>query len=159
MSKLNVDSNNTHDLPDNVCEYLPFLELNVMRLYDGSFTFSIFRKPCHAGTYIHAYSYQPTFQKQSVIRSLYLRAYRYCDQQFLPDEELCIKQDFMKLGYTTKFIDECKVSARKGRTNEIKKVNMLALQELPFAVSRPETDVKEEPKATLTLPYHPTMMK
>ena len=78
---------------------------------------------------------------------------------FLPDEELRIKQDFMKLGYTAKFIDECKVSAHKGRTNEVKKINMLALQELPFAVSRPETDVKEEPKATLTLPYHPTMMK
>ena len=158
MSKLNVDSN-THDLPDNVCEYLPFLELNVMRLHDGSFTFSIFRKPCHAGAYIHAYSYQPTFQKISVIRSLYLRAYRFCDKMFLPDEELRIKQDFMKLGYTAKFIDECKVSAHKGRTNEVKKINMLALQELPFAVSRPETDVKKEPTATLTLPYHPTMMK
>ena len=115
------EGNNTHDLPDNVCEYLPLLELNVMRLHDGSFTFSIFRKPYHAGTDIHAYSYQPTFQKISVIRSLYLRAYRFCDQVFLPDEELRIKQDFMKLGYTAKFIDECKLSAHKGCTNEVKK--------------------------------------
>ena len=96
------------DLPANVCESLPFLELNVMRLTDGTYTFSIFRKPCHVGNYIHAYSYQPLFQKQSVIRSLFLRAFRYCDPQFLPSEEECIRQDFSKLGYTAKFIEEGK---------------------------------------------------
>ena len=65
----------------------------------------------------------------------------------------------MKFGYTAKFIEECKASARKGHTNELKKITILALQEVPFAVSRPDTDVKKKPRATLTLPYHPTMMK
>ena len=130
-----------------------------MRLFDGTYTFSIFRKPCHVGNYIHAYSYQPLFQKQSVIRSLFLRAFRYCDPQFLPSEEERIRQDFSKLGYTAKFIEECRMSALKGRNVEIGKANIQALQELPFAISRLKTDVKKEPIATLSLPYHPTMMK
>ena len=112
---------------------IPFLELNVMRRVNGSFTFSIYRKPCHAGNYLHAYSYQPLTQKSTVIRSMYLRAYRFCDTQFLTDEEDHIKQSFLKLGYTNKFIDKCKISAYKGRMNEIKKGSLLELQELPFA--------------------------
>ena len=47
------------DFPDNVVESIPFLELNVMRLVNGRFTFSIYRKSCHAGNYLHAFSYQP----------------------------------------------------------------------------------------------------
>ena len=99
------------NFPANVMESLPFLELNVMRLHNGSFTFSIYRKPCHAGNYIHAYSYQPLAQKTTVVRSLYLRAYRFCDTQFLTDEENIIQQSFLKLGYNSKFIDKCKSSA------------------------------------------------
>ena len=75
------------DLPDSVTELLPFLELNVMRLTNGNFTFSIYRKLVHVGSYLHAFSYQPLSQKSTVIRSLYLRAYRYCDTQFLKEEE------------------------------------------------------------------------
>ena len=159
LSKTRELDGNPHDLLDNVIECIPFLELNLMRLHDGTFTFSIFRKPCHIGNYIHAYSYQPLFQKQSVIRSLFLRAYRYCDPQFLPAEEARIRQDFIKLGYTAKFIETCRMSAHKGRTNEVRKLNTMTLMELPFALNRLTTDVKKEPTATLCLPYHPTMMK
>ena len=87
LSKISEADGTLHDLLTNVHESIPFLELNVMRLFDGTYTFSIFRKPCHVGNYIHAYSYQPLFQKQSVIRSLFLCAFRYCDPQFLPSEE------------------------------------------------------------------------
>ena len=85
--ELSVISNDGTTLPSDVSESIPFLELNVMRSTDGNFSFSIYRKPCHSGNYLHAYSYQPLFQKTSVIRNLYLRAYRYCDTQFLPQEE------------------------------------------------------------------------
>ncbi|CAL4185379.1 unnamed protein product, partial [Meganyctiphanes norvegica] len=121
------------DLPTNVIESLPFLELNIMRLDSGDFIFSIYRKPCHAGNYIHAYSYQPLPQKRTVIRNMFLRAYRYCAPQFLKEEELRIQQDFLQLGYTSKFLEECRASAHKGRRNELKRDNLLFLQELPFA--------------------------
>ena len=125
MSRIREDDD--HGLPDYVSECLPFLELNVMRLYDGTFTFSIYRKPCHTGNYIHAFSYQPLYQKQSVIRSLYLRAYRNCNQQFLQTEEQRIHQDFITLGYTASFIAECKASVIKGCNSELRNINIRAL--------------------------------
>ena len=147
------------DLPANVTESLPFLEFNVMRQDNASFIFSIYRKPCHAGNYLHAYSYQPLFQKTTVIRSLYLRAYRYCDVQFLAEEFQQIKHSFSLLGYTREFIEKCRISAHKGRMNEIKKENLLALQELPFANHTVKLAETQEPLATLALPYHPCMLK
>ena len=148
LSKMSDTNSQSPDLPENATECLPFLELHVFRLNDGGFAFSIYRKPCHAGNYLHAYSYMPLFMKNTVIRSLFLRAYRYCDKQFLREEELHVKQDFLKLGYTEKFIEKCRTSALKGRRNETKKENR----------SNAHTE-KLKPLATLTLPFHPTMMK
>ena len=113
----------------------------------------------HAGNYLHAYSYQPLSQKSTVKRSLFLWAYRFCDKQFLKEEEECIKRNFSDLGYTDKFIEKCKASAYKGRMNEVKKENLLALQELPFASNSVTFREKQEPLSTLTLPYHPCMLK
>ena len=144
LSVLAADGGN---LPENVTETLPFLELNVLRSTNGSVRFSIYRKPCHAGLYLHAHSYQPLFQKTSVIRNLFLRAYRYCDEQFIEDEETRIRDDFLKLGYTSKFIENCKKSAIRGRRNEVS----------PRA-STGITSVKQKPLATLTLPYHSSMI-
>ena len=66
---------------------------------------------------------------------------------------------FLKLGHTSKFIDKCKSSAYKGRLNEIKKDNLLLLQELPFSRGPITLTEKQTPLATLTLPYHPCMLK
>ena len=139
LSRTANTANGTPDLPANVMESIPFLELTVMRLHNGRFTFSIYRKPCHAENYLHAYSYQPLTQKTTVIRSMYLRAYRFCDHQFLKEEETHIQKSFLKLGYTNKFIDKCRISAHKGRMNEVKKYNLIGLQELPFARHPPTT--------------------
>ena len=106
-----------------------------------------------------AYSHQPLSQKSTVIRSLYLRAYRYCDKQFLKEEEQRIKQNFLDLGYTEKFVESARISAQKGRNNEILKENMLTLSELPFANVTHILKEKAEPLATLTLPYHPCIPK
>ena len=110
LSRTERTTNGLPDLPADVVESLPFLELNVMRLTNDSFAFSIYRKPVHAGNYLHAYSYQPLSQKSTVIRSLFLRAYRFCDKQFLKEEEDRIKQNFLDLGYTDKFIEKCRAS-------------------------------------------------
>ena len=107
LSRVERTVNGSADLPVNVLESLPFLELNVMRLDNGNFAFSIYRKPVHAGNYLHAFSHQPLSQKSTVIRSLYLRAYRFCDAQFLKEEEDRIKQSFKDLGYRDQFIEKC----------------------------------------------------
>ena len=43
--------------------------------------------------------------------------------------------------------------------NELRRADLEALQELPYAINKVKADVKREPLATLTLPYHPSMMK
>ena len=70
-----------------VSEALPFLDFMVTRHHDGASNFtnklSIYRKPCHSGSYIHSLSSQPTSTKRSVIRNMFLRAFRYYDNIFL----------------------------------------------------------------------------
>ena len=109
--------------------------------------------------YIHAFSYQPRSQKSSVIRNQFLRAYRYCDTQFLKEELVYIRQSFLSLGYTIKFIENCRISAFKGRDQEIRKEHLLALHELPFAINSKAPSVKQEPLATLPITYHPQTEK
>ena len=67
-----------------VVEVLPFLDVMVTRHLDRtsetlSNKLAIYRKPCHSGSYIHFLSCKPMSTKRSVIRSLFLRAFRYCD--------------------------------------------------------------------------------
>ena len=111
-------------LTENVVEALPFLDLMVMHCIDGqsaalSNKLCIYRKPCHSGSYIHALSSQPTSTKRAVIRNMFLRAYRFCDEEFLGDEEQKIYEDFSKLGYNRSFITKAKLSAKQGREHEI----------------------------------------
>ena len=70
-----------------------------------------------------------------------------------------MQQNFLKLGCTHKFIEKCRISAHKSRMNEIKKGNLIALQELPFASHSNKIAVKQEPQAMLSLTYHPCMLK
>ena len=50
---------------------------------------------------------------------MFLRAFRYCDSIFLEEEERRIYADFGKLGYSRRFIEKAKISARRGREHEI----------------------------------------
>ena len=112
-------------LPSEVIEALPFLDFMVMRCLDTQSNtlcnkISIYRKACHSGSYVHAFSSQPNSVKRSVIRSLFLRAFRYCDSQFLGNEENKIHNDFKRLGYNQKFIARRKLSDKQGRECEIR---------------------------------------
>ena len=145
MSKPGVDIG----LPDEVLEVLPFLDLKVIRYLDCdsntiSNKLSIHRKDSHSGSYIHFLSSQPTSTKKAVIRNMFLRAYRYCDNLFLEAEEGKIYEDFGKLGYCRSFITKAKISAKVGRDRELR---IRAGSELP----RPP---RERSKYHIGLPFH-----
>ena len=138
-------------LSSEVIEALPFLDLLVIRHLDReSNTLSnklcIYRKPCHSGAYIHAFSHQTTSIKRAVIRNMFLRAYRYCDKLFLEAEERKIYGDFGKLGYSRSFINKAKSSAMKGRRHEIRIREGLEQPKQP----------REKAPFHLGLPYHKT---
>ena len=80
-----------YGLNEDVVEAIPFLDLLVVKYLDRqtdtlSNKLAIYRKPCHSSSYIHFLSAQPVSTKRSVIRSIFLRAYRYCDALFLYKE-------------------------------------------------------------------------
>merc|ERR1739842_60307 len=81
---------------------------------------SIYLKPSHSGSYIHSLSHQPISTKMSVIRSLFCRAYSYCDPLILDNGLEKIYTDFSRLGYNRRVIVKAKISAKKGRCHEIK---------------------------------------
>ena len=77
---------------------------------------------------------------------MFLRAYRYCDKLFLGAEEQRIYDDFGKLGYSKRFIDKAKISAKKGRDHEIK---------IREGLEQPKPP-REKARFQLLLPYHRT---
>ena len=136
-------------LGDEVVEALPFLDLVVTRYLDRrsntlSNNLAIYRQPCHSGSYIHFLSCQPIFTKKSVIRSIFLRAFRYCDAVFLDMEIRRIYEDFTRMGYPRGFIDKAKISAKRGRDHEIK---------VKAKKATPKPPRTKQPY-TLVIPYH-----
>ena len=136
-------------LSNEVIEALPFLDLLVIRHLDSisntlSNKLSIYRKPCHSGAYIHAFSHAPISTKRATIRNMFLRAYRYCDKLYLKAEERKIYDDFCKIGYNRKFIDNARISARKGRDREIR---------IRDGFEQPRQP-REKARFQLGIPYH-----
>ena len=118
------------NLPEEVVEALPFLDFMVMRYRDQN-TGVISNKLA-------------TSIKLSTIRNMFLRAYRYCDKLFLAAEERKIYDDFMKLGYSRKFIEKAKRSAKVGRDREVR---------IREGLEEPKPP-RERLRHRLYLPYH-----
>ena len=136
-------------LPSEVVEALPFLDFMVTRCLDPqsdtlSNKIGIYRKACHKGSYVHAFSSQPTSVKRAVIRNMFLRAFRYCDTLFLEAEESRIYSDFEKLGYSKNFITKARLSARQGRDRE---------ERIRLGWDEPPTP-RERSRLHINLPYN-----
>ena len=67
----------------------------------------------HSGMYIHFFSYHPLHVKRGVASSLFLRALRICDPQYLDEEIKFLRLSFMKLGYPSHFLDAALSRARR----------------------------------------------
>ena len=83
---------------------IPFLDTKVFRC-NSHFRFTVYRKPTHAGQYLHYFSWHPPQVKRSVVFSLMLRAHRICDVSFLRGELDSIFQCFYKLGYPKYYLN------------------------------------------------------
>ena len=75
-------------------------------------SFKIYRKPTHSNIYIHAYASHSENIKLGTIVSLFLRAYRICDHQFIGQEINFIVDSFYQLGYIRQFIKKAHFKAR-----------------------------------------------
>ena len=69
-------------------------------------------KPTHSNMYIHAYSSPSENIKLGTIVSLFLRACRNCDHQFIRQEINFIFDIFYQLGYNRQFNEKARFKAR-----------------------------------------------
>ena len=99
------------EFEENNC--LPFLDVMVKNSLNHNLEFLVFRKATHSNSYIHYFSCHDDNVKYSSISSMFLRAYRVCDPQYLDEELAKIFQIFSQLFYPKWFIDEAHRKARK----------------------------------------------
>ena len=92
---------------------LPFLDTLVVRS-NNKMKFKVYRKPTHSNLYIHAFSGHSDNVKLGAINSIFLRAYKICDREFLDEEISFITQVFKQLGY-----DECFIAKAHGKARKV----------------------------------------
>jgi hypothetical protein len=85
-------------------ETLQFLDTEVHRNDDFTFSHRVYRKPTHTDRYLHYSSYHHKSQKISVIDSLAYRAYRICDSESIKTELEYITKVLRRNGYPTLLI-------------------------------------------------------
>ena len=84
---------------------LPFLDVNICRLPDGSFNTSVFRKPTHTDRYLDFASHHPLSHKRAVVCTLTSRASTHSSQHHDKITEMSNIVSSLKLnGYPKTFI-------------------------------------------------------
>ena len=84
---------------------LPFLDIKIKRT-ENEFITSIYRKPTFTGLLSKYYAFSPKQNKENLIYTLTVRAFRICSNYFQLDEELqFLKKVLQANGYPLKFIE------------------------------------------------------
>ena len=91
---------------------IPFLDTLVIKSNCG-FKFKVYRKPTHVDAYIHYFSNHHSSIKKSVFSSMFLRALKVCDPEYLDTELQHINLVGKKLCYPESFINMAWIQARK----------------------------------------------
>ena len=85
---------------------LPFLDVNIHKEVDGTFTTSIYRKPTFAGQYQHWNSFCPMQRKINLIDVLIHRAIKICSKAHVENEFSNIRRILSDNGYPILLINE-----------------------------------------------------
>ena len=130
----------TREIENNNC--LAFLDVMIHR-NGRSFKFDVYRKPTNVLSYVHFYSAHHLKTKLSVFSSMFLRALRVCDPEFL-DREFCRIFDIAdNLKYPKHLVDKSLSIAKKsfyglGRKEIFNPKNLLVLPFNESFVSLPK---------------------
>ena len=116
---------------------IPFLDLLIKRSPSG-FVFSVYRKPTSTDLYTHYYSSHPISTKRGVLIGLFLRGFRLCSPEALPDETQHLQSTFRRLKYPEHLINQ-------------------ALSKAKYKFNNSYVGEKPKPKYHLTMDYHPAL--
>ena len=110
---------------------LPFLDVQLHRMEDGSLKTSVYRKPTHTNRYLHFNSHHAVSVKRGVIQCLFNRARAITDgAEDIKNEEEFLYTVLGDNGYDRHFVKQSQSHSR-----------------------RPEDTSQEQPKDTIVLPY------
>ena len=99
---------------------IPFLDVNILRISDGTFQTSVFRKETNTDIYMHWLSFAPNVWKVGTLRSLIKRAYINSSNTSILKVELShLKKVFIESnGYPTSLVNNImKIEDQKYHTN------------------------------------------
>ena len=99
----------TYELEEN--GVIPFLDVLIHNVC-SCLKFSVYRKPTHSLAYLHYFSWCSVSIKQGLAQTLFLRAFRVCDEEFLSEECQFIRDCLKRLAYPKSVLD---VGLRKAR--------------------------------------------
>ena len=86
---------------------LSFVDDNVFR-EEGQFVTNVYRKSTFSGVYTHFESFMPASFKFGMVYTLAYRCFRICSDWTKLNQELrFLKGVFLKIGYSSGFIDSC----------------------------------------------------
>nr|VZI39054.1 unnamed protein product [Spirometra erinaceieuropaei] len=87
---------------------LLFLDVRIQKLSDGSLAISVHRKDSNSEIILNYGSNHPAAHKRSCVRTLFHRAYRYCNSNDLLSKELAhLYRLFRSNGYPISFVKNC----------------------------------------------------
>ena len=85
--------------------FLPYLDLNLIRKVDGHLMFDVYRKPTNHNNYLKYDSYHPTQTKRAVVKSLTDRTKNLCSIEVVESEKSKIQAILKSNGYNQNFIN------------------------------------------------------
>ena len=85
--------------------FLPYLDLNLIRKEDGHLMFDVYRKPTNHNNYLKYDSYHPTQTKRAVVKSLTDRAKNLCSIEVVESEKSKVQAILKSNGYNQNFIN------------------------------------------------------
>ena len=91
---------------------IPFLDVLIHNC-KSHLKFSVYRKPTHSESYLHYFSYCAVHIKEGVAKSLFLRALRVCDCEYLPREIKHINNCLSALAYPKRVLSKALSKAKQ----------------------------------------------
>ena len=124
---------------------IPFLDILIHR--SKSFLkFSVYRKPTNGENYLHFFSFTDVQIKIGLAQSLFLRAFRVCDKEFLDNEIKHLGNTFEKLAYPKWLLDKAFFKAKKSY-----------YRSLCGKSKNKNNNLSEEKKSLLVVPFTPVL--
>jgi hypothetical protein len=112
---------------------LPFLNVLISRLPDGSLTHQVYRNKTHVDRYLHAQSHHHPTQKSIVLKTLVSRAIQIFVPHFLKNERAYVTKALMFDGYSLSQINKAFRSTRNQNSKNSNSTSQpLALISLPY---------------------------